>query len=70
MARWAETCGKDMYPGNIHLGHDSTVMDIETCHEPSCVLVKMHALGVGFEDYDICVDLKIIQTTSVLSDVF
>ena len=49
MARWAETCGKDMYPGNIHLGHDSTVMDIETCHESTFVLVKMHALVVGFE---------------------
>ncbi len=49
MARWAETCGKDMYPGNIHLGHDSTVMDIETCHGSTFVLVKMHALVVGFE---------------------
>ena len=51
---WAETCGKDMYPGNIHLGHDSTVMDIETCHEPNFVLVKMHAMVVGFERTMMC----------------
>ncbi len=38
----AETCGKDMYPGNIHLGHDSTVMAHTGESELSSMSRKVH----------------------------